>query len=152
MLVTINTDASFYKRQQRGSYAFWAVSNKFKIIKYDILKGPCQRPDEAEMKCIINALYMVLPAEDSVRRLIVNTDSMNAIHVFEHDKEAIKRWGLHWAAGLRNRYNKIVGAYPDVAIEFRHVKAHAGTESPRAWVNDWCDRMAKKVLYEKINQ
>lgn len=34
--------------------------------------------------------------------------------------------------------------FPD--YEMRHVKAHNGTPDARSWVNDWCDKEAKKMM------
>lgn len=42
MLVTINTDASFHPKYKVGAFAFWVVSNQFKITKSGYLKEMCK--------------------------------------------------------------------------------------------------------------
>ena len=37
----------------------------------------------------------------------------------------------------------------NLTIEFRHVKAHNGTSDKRSFVNDWCDKNAKKSIKSK---
>jgi ribonuclease HI len=154
MLCTINTDASFSKYHKMGGYAFWAVSNTFKITKSGAFKAKCTDSTDCEIKCIINALMTVLHGCAGVTRVIVNTDSMNAIHILTNDRDAQKRWcrGVKINGKYRAAYHKVLsGAKSRAVIEFRHVKAHTGEDSARSWVNEWCDTEAKKAMWRKVN-
>lgn len=148
MLVTINTDASFNHKHKVGTYAFWAVCNDWRIQKCGVLRDLAERPEDAEMKCIINAVHTVMgQAGRKPTRLIINTDCMNAIHVLSGDGGMISKYRLARFKPLRQKFNKIIGG---IKVEFRHVKAHNDTDTARTWVNDWCDQRAKEMMNKKL--
>ena len=154
MLCTINTDASFSPNHNIGGYAFWAVSNAFKITKSGAFKKTVTDPTDGEIKCIINALMTVLHGCEGITKVIVNTDSMNAIHILTNDKAAQKKYirgGVNAGNKYRGSYNKVLNeAKSKPVIEFRHVRAHTGVDNARSWVNEWCDTAAKKAKWDKI--
>jgi ribonuclease HI len=148
VIVTLTTDASYHSQHKVGAYAFWITSDLGRVKASGILKQPVRSACEAEMQCILNALHVMKKAiAGRVEKVIVNTDSLNSIRVFENDKENIKKYNLNWA----RRYRTFLLCL-DVPIEFRHVKAHKTTKDARSWVNNWCDTAAKKHLWEKINR
>lgn len=148
MLVTITTDASWHREKKAGGFAFWAVCNKWRITKSGPLRKNCASPANAEMKCIINAVHAI--SEDKeVQRIIINTDCMNAIYVFTDNQQKIKKYGLRQLCHLGVTFRQMVGGKYEV--EFRHVKAHGTINSARTWVNDWCDKEAKKAMWDKVN-
>lgn len=157
MLVTINTDASFHPKYKIGAFAFWVVSNEFKIQKAGFFKKNCKSSHGAEMKCIINALTLTLRTNTKIKKIIINTDSMNSISIFENDRNKINRYGLHYGAKYRRMFRNKLKMYVkknqcDVTVEFRHVKAHSGVNDKRSYVNDWCDKHAKAFLWRRINE
>jgi len=156
MLVTINTDASFHPSLKYGAYAFWAICDDFKITKSGVFRSKCINSHDAEAKCIINALKVVLLAHKGISKIIVNTDSLNGIALLTNDKEHIKKYmgqnQVMWkhirkAFHETMKYNK-----NKVEIEYRHVKAHSGVKDKRSYVNEWCDSEAKKQLRKTINK
>lgn len=153
MLVTINTDASFHNDYNAGAFAFWAVSDNFKLQKAGYFKKLCKSSDEAEMKCIINAVTSTLSSNKTISKAIINTDSLNSIAVFTNDKKHIKRWSLKKYHPLRHQFNIALKkhARKNIIIEFRHVKAHSEIEDARSYVNEWCDKNAKFYLWRLIN-
>lgn len=153
MLVTVNTDASFHPEFKVGAYAFWSVCNGFKMQRAGYLEELCRNPDDAEMKCILNAIYYTLYMNKSITRVIVNTDSMNSKRVFENDTKGIARYNLFWAKKHRAKLKSIVKKYSNnIRIEFRHVKAHSGKNDARSYVNEWCDTHAKRFLWRRIHE
>lgn len=153
MLCTINTDASFHPKYKVGAYAFWSVCNGFRVQNAGYFNDLCKDPDDAEMKCIINAVYKTLKTSSGLKRIIVNTDSMNSIRVFEHEKKGIRRYNLQWAKKHREQLKSIIKSYKTpVEIEFRHVKAHTGKNDARSYVNEWCDTHAKRFLWRRIHE
>jgi len=155
MLVTINTDASFHPTLKNGAYAFWAVSNDFKITKSGVFKSKCINPDDAEAKCIINALKIILLAHKGITKIIINTDSLNAIALLKNDKEHIKKYmgnNMKMWSHIRKELNKVLNAsFKGMGlIEFRHVKAHSGINDKRSYVNEWCDLEAKRQLRRSL--
>lgn len=149
MLVTINTDASFHPKLKFGAYAFWAISNDFKITKSGVFRKKCVNPDDAEAKCIINALTLILKAHKGITRIIINTDSLNAIAYLKADKVHVRKYGLF--RSKIDQFNPIFKKLKrGIDIEFRHVKAHSGVSDRRSYVNEWCDSEAKSQLRKKI--
>jgi hypothetical protein len=152
MIVTINTDASFSKFHKRGSFAFWIVCNDFKIIKSGILRKKVSTPSVAEFKCIINAFHILYNENlKNVSKIIVNTDCLNVIHIINNDKFYISRYRLSYLLELIKPYKNLISKYPEIKIEFRHVKAHTGVNNARSWVNEWCDTHAKLQLKKYLN-
>lgn len=150
MIVTINTDASFSQKHQRGSFAFWIVSDRFKLLKSGLLRRQVSSPQIAEFRCIINAFHVLLNEDVSdVHKIIVNTDCLNVIHLIKGDKENIRRYRLaSWGSNLVSTLEQMLIAKrlnPSI-IEMRHVKAHTDNTDARSYVNDWCDREAKRHL------
>ena len=149
MLVTINTDASFHPRLKYGAYAFWAVSNDFKITKSGVFRKLCQTPDDAESKCIINAFTVILKSHKRISKIIVNTDSLNAIAYLTKDLVHIKKYNL--SLPKMRQFQQCLSLLPivKITIEYRHVKAHSGVGDKRSYVNEWCDAEAKRQLRTK---
>lgn len=150
MVVTICTDASFSQRYQVGTYAFWITCNTGRHKISGVLKHKLTCPSQAEMKCICNSLsYMRKYPErfQIITRIVINTDSMNAIHLFTDDTAKIKKYGLN-----RKGDKAILEAYKNLKhkigkpIIFNHIKAHQHTNTPANYVNQWCDDQAKAEM------
>lgn len=154
-VVTINTDASFYREKGIGSFAFWISCDQGKFKLSGILKDRCKRPEIAEFKCIINALhYLSTLSIPDIKVIILNTDCLNVIHLLKKDKKKIKKYGLDsWGNHLKAKFFQIKDVnFKEATIEYRHVKSHVSTASSREWVNDWCDKEAKKHINKWIKQ
>lgn len=153
MLVTINTDASWHPTEKIGAFAFWAVSDIFKIQKAGYFRDPCKDPTEAEAKAILNAIHVITSSHQGITRIIFNTDSLNAKAIFENDRKHINRFGLHWGKSLRHKFRKIFKEYDgSFKFEFRHVKAHSGKDDKRSYVNEWCDTNAKFYMWKRFHE
>ena len=149
MLVTINTDASFSQEFKIGSYAFWIVCNSGRFLKSGSFREQVENPTLAEMKCIINALHCLKKQGwTGIDKIIINTDSLNGIHIFKKDKNHILKYRIKYGKSLSHKFDQVTKELP--LIEFRHVKAHTTTEKARSWVNDWCDKAAKELLRKEV--
>lgn len=154
-IVTINTDASFSYNHKKASYAFWIVSDYGKLCRYGALKGNTKTPTHGEFKCIVNALHcLFVYLKWPITKIIVNTDSMNSIHLLKNDKVSLKMYRID-----KKQFKEELSAWHSinwryiskkVSIKFRHVKAHTNTDSARSWVNQWCDTKAKESLSKEL--
>lgn len=147
MLVTINTDASFHPSYKVGAFAFWIVCNQGRILKSGKLKQT-HAPHDAEGKCIANALFTLLNSDfNGITRIIINTDSMTCIQrmVGKGKVNTPERSVYNYLKALKKKHG-----IKHSNIEFRHVKAHQGTDTPRKYVNDWCDKQAKRHMRELV--
>ena len=155
MIVTINTDAAYHSQHKVGAFAFWIVSDQGRICHCGPLRKKVSRPEQAEFKCILNAIYVLGRQEyKNITKIIINTDCLNVIHLIRKDKKKIQRYGLaSWGNALVIEYELMLLKFKlfKIPIEFRHIPSHTGDNTPKAWVNDWCDRQAKRELWKKIN-
>lgn len=157
MIVTINTDASYRPKIKRGTYAFWIICNEFKVTMSGALRKKISRPEIAEFQCIMNALFIVLSTDtkNSIHKIIINTDCLNVISLINQDQRMIKRFHLNkWGRNLRNQFLDLIENYGiDISIiEFRHVIGHEHTNTPRNYVNQWCDDHAKIEMIKLLKQ
>lgn len=148
MILTINTDASFNRRKEVGTYAFWIVCDEFKLKMSGALRKKCTRPEIAEYQCLINALHVAfkMPRKRKITRLIVNTDCLNVIHLAMEHKVAIKAYKLdNWGRHLTIKFHKMLesNGISKNQLDMRHIKSHQHTDTSRNWVNQWCDDAAK---------
>jgi hypothetical protein len=150
-VVTINTDASYSCKYNRGGFAFWISSEGGSFFYSGMLRDKVSKPVICEMKCIVNAFYFTNKhnIQANCEKIIVNTDSMNAIYVFTNDKPSIKKYGLFGKKYDNIHYNlsQILESYfKGIEIEYKHVKAHQHTNDEKHKVNDWCDKECRNQL------
>jgi ribonuclease HI len=145
--ITINTDASFHHAVKVGGYAFYIICDNFKIQKAGQFRNNPESPLEAEIMAIGNALQMLLNQNNIPKSnwLIINTDCMNAIR-------DIKKQRSELAKKVFKIWQKVIIKTESKRNEFRHVKAHNGTPDARSYVNDWCDREAKKWMRKQVKE
>lgn len=139
--ITINTDASFHLDHKVGGYAFYIVSNLFRIQKGGMFKSHPKCPTHAEVFCIGNAIATLLAQKELPKCdwLIINTDATNAIKwITKGDQSPGKEVKALWLQLITRLESK--------TNEFRHVKAHSGKNDSRSYVNEWCDTVAKKYM------
>lgn len=143
--VTINTDAGFYPIEKVGSFAYWIKGDNLFLSGSGIFKQPCKNPLDAEIKAMLNALHILYSSGAIVEKLILNRDNIYAksgkkgTELQKQMSALIKKIKLRSIPPTHKNYT---GKY----VEFRHVKAHAHTKTPRHWVNDWCDKRCKEQL------
>jgi len=144
MIVTVNTDASFHPVHKVGAYAFWVVCNQGKILKSGRLKN-AKNSTDAEAMAIANALYSISISDfTGITKIIINSDCLPAIQKIKSTAKEPTAYKYCYNVIKKIRIkNGITGRR---IHEFRHVKAHSGTKEPRKWVNDWCDKEAKKHM------
>ncbi len=142
--ITINTDTSFNYNPNKAGFAFWITCPLGRYKRYGKLNN-CKDINDAEIQAIGNAIYFVLMSglsENTIHKIYVNTDSKSAIaHI-------TRKWDTYPASSKVKHYmERLKGKTNHRTLkslfDFRHVKAHSGTESKRKYVNDWCDKMSK---------
>lgn len=158
MIVTVNTDASYNKAMREGAYAYWIRSDIGKLSGYGSYAVKVEHPVVCEIMAMTKALHRLTKSTwKNITLLIFNTDCLNAIHYLNDDEYAIKRYKINRLKEMgpvADLFFQIKKKYfPLAKVEFRHVKAHTKFENdPRKYVNDWCDRAAKKGLNDKLQE
>jgi ribonuclease HI len=144
MLVTVIADASFDFGTRAGGYGYWAKSERKRHSGGGPLKSLARNNNLAEMMAILHGVHMAfvhgvaLPGDT----ILAQTDCTAAIMAFEgtrvlQEDEQILVDGMKTLLGIRN-----------ALIRYRHVKGHTAGDTPRTWVNNHCDEMAKKGMRE----
>lgn len=150
MHATITSDASFNRKAQIGTYAFWLAVNETRTKRWGKLKGTIKRPEEAEFKCILNALHTLVSMKvPGLRTIFINTDCLNVIHICRQDKKSIKIYRLSWGNELYKIYKEL-NDRAGAEIRFKHIKSHTHTDTKANYVNDWCDREAGAVMAKEL--
>lgn len=143
MIVTINTDASFYPIDKVGGFAYWIVYAGIRTKHYGPFKGKIDQPVEAELKAIANALSHVRKLmPDHVTMIIINTDCSYGIDIVEGRRQSNSK-AVKITAAMIQKYLSYWRIQHKVTHEFRYVKAHTDGATPRLFVNNWCDQHAK---------
>ncbi len=140
--ITVNTDASFSHQKDAAGYAFYIKCDLFKIQKGGMFKKMPKNPMEAEMMCIANALFTLSAQKElpKCRLIVINSDCLNCFGLIK--KKSPNVIGRKIYEILRELRKKT--AMPK--FEFRHVKAHNGSLDARSFVNNWCDKEAKRWM------
>lgn len=149
MIVTVNTDASWDNGY--AGYAFWIVCDAGKIQKGAYFKDLVNGPSEAELMCIANALHTLKHSRfKDITKVIINTDLMAASYILTPTRKLSKLDHLHKESlflmcdiAVKNGYNS---KHIYEMFEIRHVKAHTKNKDARSYVNNWCDKEAKKYM------
>jgi ribonuclease HI len=139
--ITINTDASFSRRYEIGTYAFYIVCDLFKIHYGGILSQYLNDSKEAELMSIGNAIAALLQRKSLpiCNVLVINTDCTNAILDIRNKSSDTGRF-------VAKLYDKLYARLGCVKGDFRHVKAHTRDSASRSRANEWCDKEAKRWM------
>lgn len=147
--ITLFTDASFCERTRSAGGAFWArTGNAYHTGAFPI--HGCKGSHEAELLAACMAVLQ-LPANQTFKdeltrgrqtRLVLVTDCLTVQRVLGNNS--------------REPLTPLARSLMDMVLKMRdemgfwmkvnHVKAHSGHGTPRQYINDWCDREAKKQM------
>lgn len=151
--ITINTDASFYAKQKVGGWAFYIRYGNVVLRQSGPFKVPPKSSLDAEIQCIANAVYYLLKQDLPLVRkyIIINGDCTYAFQrIGKKSNHPVGREIAKMLKELRRRTASDLTKVPK--CDFRYVQAHNGTPDARSWVNDWCDRGAKRWSKIQLNQ
>lgn len=157
MTLTINSDASYHPVFKVGAFAFWIVWSGGRLIQSGALKSVLSAQD-AELQSIGNALHAVLKTSiDGLQHVYINTDckyGIDAVNKGKHmggcQQTVRKIHTLIQKLRVQHRF-KIGGRFKDF-VSWRYVPAHTEGGTPREWVNNRMDQMAKQALWDQINK
>lgn len=132
---TVNTDAGV--KEGKAAIAYWIRSDNKWITGSRALKTPDLCSNKAELSAIIIALTVVSQNEylRTAHKIVVNSDSQTALGWMTKDSvpEQYKQY-------IQDIYKVI----PKDKIRFKWVKGHSKNTKSRNWVNNWCDKEARK--------
>jgi ribonuclease HI len=141
MLVSLFADASLCPHSHAGGWGAWAKSERGMTKGGGMLKGWIHSSSEAEIKAIVNCLFIAL--RDGVVRdgddVLVQSDNTNALAWIDGKKP--KKTPPYWTETVSS-FRKLVKAH-GLKVRTRHVKGHCNKDEPRFAVNRLCDQLAR---------
>lgn len=144
--ITINTDASLCHRSNVGAWACHIVFDGFRIRKSGVFKKCPGDSTHAEAMAIGNALYYLIKCAKQVvppDTIVINCDNKGVKNYILNRIEAAKVFDL---------LKTVKDIYQQPKISFRHVKGHSKGDTPRKYLNNWCDEQAGKLMREARNK
>lgn len=152
MWVTLYTDASL--KEGVASWAIWARSSEGRLVQSGEYPGYCAKSDHAEAYAILMGIKAILAKWKGVHGIQVNSDSRNALDIVRYMAPTASdpvMCGIQVSieAELGRDYNI---DSEGVKLRAKWVKGHQWGGGVRAWLNNACDRIAKKArLGERTN-
>lgn len=141
MWVTIYTDASHMPSTNKGTWAFWIRWEFGRIIKSGKFKDEITDSNKAEIRCILNAIYIAKKSiVDQIKGIVIVTDSKNAIQMLSFRKKKPNVL-MKFAPELFTFDMMVKG----LDIKFKHIKGHRGGRTMQSYINEQCDKMARKA-------
>lgn len=138
-IITINTDSSFCQKTQIGAYAFWIKWKDFFYKWSGVFKDTCKWSQEAEEKAVLVAIWILKDKSKDFDIIVVNRDCIGV-----KNQGKVKKYIRGYKVALRDIYGT-----KERFVKFKWVKWHGNWETKRGYVNNWCDREARKVLREE---
>lgn len=152
--ITINTDASFSGEHQKGGYAFYIVCNDFRIKSGGPFRADPRNSEDAEMMAIGNAIATLLRRVElpKTKLLVINSDCKSGLSKIDKPNKILKVKNRPLPRKIRGLIDELLKRIGNPKVDFRHVKAHNGHPDARSWVNDWCDKEAKRHMKESVRK
>lgn len=140
MWVTIYTDASHLPNTKKATYAFWMRWQYGRVIKSGKFKDDIADSFRAEIRCILNAIYTAKKQVSNLQGIYLITDCKPAINLLR-DRNNKPETLLKFAPEIVV-YDAITKG---LTIKFKHTKAHLGGKNIQSYINEQCDKLAKKA-------
>jgi len=160
--VTLYTDASW--QTDHGSWAFWAKSDHGRLTLSGMLPKDITDIFQGEIYAMCQGMHRALKRWPNTKGFYINCDNKDAMRFLEDPYMEKRPSGKAYhevALRLKKSFDKMVFENPEdeifqvkkIDISFRHVKGHKNPKnSIRYWLNNWCDKEARKVRVEHKNK
>jgi hypothetical protein len=153
--ITVFTDASYCHQTGAAAGAVWARGDGEHRVCKSFPLHDVKGSGPAELLTTLLGMQAVI--QDPIlskelrkgpkTRLVLVTDHLLTPHTFN----GINRKLLNENPPIQCLFTEMTGIVERWRfwLKINHVKAHDGTETPRKWVNNWCDRKAREVMREQ---
>lgn len=143
MIVTVMSDASFCHTTKASGWGIWIRSDRGIYEAGGKFKNQPESATEAEAMALSIAVFAAFRQgiAEPGDRLIVQTDCMQNIHAYDGAKRRRSKLILDTV-----KYTKDLIAEKKCTFEIRHVRAHDPKAGKRNYINDVCDKLAKKAM------
>lgn len=144
MRVTIYTDASHIPNTMMGSFAFWIRWENGRIVKNGKFKGDIPDSFCAEVRCVLNAIYVAKTSIKNVDTLFMVTDCRPVINLLQHRNNKPKTL-IRMAAEIVAFDSMTKG----IKVFWKHTTAHKGGKTIQSYINEQCDKLAREAHQKK---
>jgi hypothetical protein len=133
--ITVSVDASY--KEGKAACAYYIKHECF-VVKDSEYIGKVSGSVEAEYLGILRAIKrMLLEIRDrNIITLYLTCDCIPAHELFRS-----------WLTSSENR----ASMKPIKNINIQHIDAHSGINSPRQYINNWCDKESRKCLNDNMD-
>ena len=156
-LLTVFADASWDRRgKQAGGFAYWVRGDGSKRICASG-EWPCPNNHEAETVGLCCAILAAINGFETQPggAIVAQSDSLRALGVLmtlgarpakTTDHPICENHGSRTSREFAKLAMDAANA-AGLKVWLKHIRAHTGIDQPRSFVNEWCDREAKKVRH-----
>jgi ribonuclease HI len=140
---TVITDASWCPHTNAGGWAAWINVNypgggHQRLNRSGNFNKLVESSTWAEAYAAWNGIWLAY--QMGARDILVQTDCL----------ELVQRNGRPSSVKGASELNCAKEAYwPDARLRWRHVRGHTSGDDRRSWVNNWCDREARKYMRQQ---
>lgn len=147
MKATLYTDASVQTRTRSGGWGMWAASDYGRIVRGGVIAPKfCGDSTHAELAAVFAGVYTLSRAWLDVSELMIRSDNSTVAKLLGPAGPMMDCVRRHpEIADLLAKILAVTGATRIVPV---WVKGHQAIVSRPAYVNDACDRLAKKYRIE----
>jgi len=138
---TVITDASYCMESRAGGWAAWINVNypngdHVRLKHHGTFKFRAANSEHAEQMAAMNGIWVAYAK--GATDILLQTDCLNLVNTH----------GSGRAKGLEDYRMAATLHWPHAKVLWKHVKAHnlKNVNDRRTWVNDWCDKMAKRHM------
>ncbi len=142
MLISVFADASYDDATKTGGWGAWVKCARGKKEASGAFKVAVPSNLVAEMLAAANAIWLALKLAETGDHLLVQSDCMAVIDLFNLAKPHGGK------QELQRRIKAVVETWckeAGVTFSFRHVKGHT-SGATRHWVNNFCDENARRHM------
>jgi ribonuclease HI len=138
--VTINCDASYNQKFHTGGWACWISYKDFKIQRYGKFKDQVNDSHECEIKSLCNSFQILENhfSNENIKLVFVNCDNQVVRHIIKTRlvREKFKT-EIEVLLSYLSKYELIIA---------KTIYGHKRGDTPRQFVNNWCDEYSRKYL------
>lgn len=148
---TLYTDASLQTRSKSGGWGMWAASDMGRIVRGGVIAPKfCSDSTHGELAAVFAGLYVVFKEWQGLTQVMVRSDNSTVAKLLGPSRSTLPCVKSH--PEIAELLTKIDGVCGTTKIIPVWVKGHQVVSSRPSFVNNACDRLARKYRIEAENE
>lgn len=152
MLVTVMSDASYCHQTKAAGWGVWIKSERGFFEGGGNFKTQAKTSTDAESMAISVAVFLAFKQGIAVEGdiILIQTDCLAIVNMLQKfDKDLYKSRRKLKPFQKAVKYTERFIRENKCTLKIRHVKGHAPSEGKRNYVNELCDKHARKAMQEQ---